>query len=278
MHRLLAAMGNPERRLPPVFHVAGTNGKGSTVAFLRAILEASGLRVHVFTSPHLVRYNERIRVAGDLIADGDLHSLLDEAEAANGDAPVSFFEITTAMAFKRFAEVPADAVLLETGLGGRVDATNVVDRPAATAITRISYDHTHLLGDTIEAIAGEKAGILKSGVPAVLAWQREAGARHVVQARAETLYAPLLEQGRAWDVQPTATGFQYRDQDGTLDLPPPALLGEHQLTNAGTAIAMLRTSGPVQRPAAVFRRHAGGALARPAATAGERGACRHGGP
>ncbi len=243
MHRLLAALGHPERRLPPVFHVAGTNGKGSTVAFLRSILEASNLTVHAYTSPHLVKYNERIRIAGKVISDGDLAVLIDEVEAVNKDEPISFFEITTAMALHRFASVPADALLLETGLGGVLDATNVVERPAATAITRISYDHTHILGSTIQAIAGEKAGILKHGTPAILAWQREPKAREVIQARASAVGAPLFEQGRFWDVQPTLTGFEYRDEHGTLDLPQPALLGAHQLTNAGTAIAALRCSG-----------------------------------
>lgn len=164
MTRLLAALGDPHLSLPPVIHVAGTNGKGSTVAFLRAFLEAAGHRVHAYTSPHLVRFHERIRVAGDQISDQALVDILERCEAVNGEAPITYFEVTTCAALLAFAETPADVVLLETGLGGRLDATNVVPRPAATAITRISMDHRNFLGDTIDSIAAEKAGILKPGV------------------------------------------------------------------------------------------------------------------
>src|SRR3954464_1487639 len=167
IERLLAALGNPPERLPPAIHVAGTNGKGSTVATLRACFEAAGYRAHVYTSPHLVRFHERIRLAGELIDEDALLAVLDECERANGEAPITFFEITTAAAFLAFARIPADIVLLETGLGGRLDATNVIPHPAATAITPISLDHQAFLGNTIAAIAGEKAGILKQGAPAV---------------------------------------------------------------------------------------------------------------
>ncbi|HEY0833406.1 MAG TPA: Mur ligase family protein, partial [Azospirillum sp.] len=219
VHRLLAALGHPERRLPPVLHVAGTNGKGSTLAFARAMLEAAGHRVHVYTSPHLVRFHERIRLAGRLITDAHLAALLEECEAANDGGPITFFEVTTAAAFLAFAREPADAVLLETGLGGRLDATNVLDRPAVTAITRISYDHRQFLGDTIEAIAGEKAGILKPGVPAVLAPQPDSGAARVLAGRAAAIGAPV----HPWSVEPTASGFRFESPRRCLDLPRPGL-------------------------------------------------------
>ncbi len=246
IHRLLDALGNPQNNLPPVFHVGGTNGKGSTVAFLRAILEASGLTVHAYTSPHLVKYNERIRIAGKLIEDDALHALIEEVENVNDLQEISFFEITTALALHAFAQTPADAVLLEVGLGGILDATNVIERPAATAITRISYDHTHILGDTIEEIAGEKAGILKAGTPAILAWQKEAAAQQLIEARAAEIGAPLFQYGVDWTVEGKGDCFTYRDAQGQFDLPMPALLGEHQMMNAGTALAMLRCSGQFQ--------------------------------
>ena len=183
IERLLAVLGNPHERLPPVIHVAGTNGKGSTVATLRACLEAAGYRVHVYTSPHLVRFHERIRLAGELIEEDALLALLEECERANQDAPITFFEITTAAAFLAFARVPADIVLLETGLGGRLDTTNVIARPAVTAITPVSLDHQAFLGDTVAAIAGEKAGILKPGVPAVIGPQPEDAAAVVISKK-----------------------------------------------------------------------------------------------
>lgn len=235
VHRLLAALGHPERRLPPVVHVAGTNGKGSTLAFLRAMLEAAGLRVHVYTSPHLVRFHERIRLAGTLIDDDRLAALLEECEAANGGGPITFFEVTTVAALLAFARVPADVVLLETGLGGRLDATNVVDRPAVTAITRISYDHRQFLGDTLEAIAGEKAGIFKPGVPAVIFPQPAEEAARTLAIRAETVGAPV----HGWSVTPTEGGFRFESSRRRIDLPLPGLAGAHQIVNAGVALACL---------------------------------------
>ena len=239
VQRLLAALGEPQEHLPPAIHVAGTNGKGSTIAFLRACLEAGGYRVHAFTKPHLLRFNERIRLAGALIGEDELASLLEECERANGGAPITYFEITTAAAFLAFARHPAELLLLETGLGGRFDATNVIARPAVTAITPISLDHQHFLGDTLAAIAGEKAGILKAGRPAVLAPQPEA-AESVLEARAQALGAPLFRAGREWRVAATETGLRYAGQRWkTLDLPPPGLVGPHQYVNAGTALACL---------------------------------------
>src|SRR5216684_6612573 len=197
IERLLAALGNPQERLPPAVHVAGTNGKGSTLATLRACLEAGGYRVHAYISPHLVRFHERIRLAGKLIDEEALIALLEECERANGGTPITYFEITTAAALLAFARTPADIVLLETGLGGRLDATNVIRRPAVTAITPISLDHQAFLGDTIAAIAGEKAGILKPGVPAVIGPQPEE-AEAVIEARAVELGAPLSRWQSEW--------------------------------------------------------------------------------
>ncbi|HJU14893.1 MAG TPA: folylpolyglutamate synthase/dihydrofolate synthase family protein [Stellaceae bacterium] len=238
VERLLAALGNPQDRLPPVVHVAGTNGKGSVVATLRACLEAGGRRVHAYTSPHLVRFHERIRLAGALIEEEALTALLEECEHANGEAPITFFEITTAAAFLAFARIPADVVLLETGLGGRLDATNLVRRPAATAITPISFDHQAFLGNTIAAIAGEKAGILKPGAPAVIAPQ-PAEAEAVIADRAAAIGAPLYRWGRDWHATAANGGMRYEGRRWALDLPRPSLLGAHQIVNAGTAIACL---------------------------------------
>jgi dihydrofolate synthase/folylpolyglutamate synthase len=238
VQRLLGALGNPQDKLAPVIHVAGTNGKGSTVAFLRACLEAAGLRVHVYTSPHLVRFAERIRIAGRLIDEAALASVLEECERANDGAPITFFEITTAAAFLAFARAPADAVLLEVGLGGRFDATNVIARPAVTAITPVSLDHQHFLGDTVAKIAFEKAGVLKSGVPAVIARQVADGAA-VVEARARELGAPLYRQGQEWESSPRGDGGIFYRGRSSLDLPPPGLLGPHQYDNAGTALACI---------------------------------------
>jgi dihydrofolate synthase/folylpolyglutamate synthase len=243
IERLLAALGYPQRRLPPVVHVAGTNGKGSTVAFMRAILEAGGHDVHAYISPHLVHFNERIRVAGRLLDDAELLDVIDEVEEVNADQPITFFEITTAIAFHLFARYPAAATLLETGLGGVMDATNLVDKPAATVITRISFDHMHLLGDTITAIAGEKAGIMKPGCPAIVSYQRDPAAMDVIERRAAEIGAPLFVFGREWHVEPASDGFAYRDRFGNLDLPLPGLLGAHQIQNAGAAIAALRHGG-----------------------------------
>jgi dihydrofolate synthase/folylpolyglutamate synthase len=243
IERLLAALGHPERKLAPVVHVAGTNGKGSTVAFLRAMLEAAGKRVHVYTSPHLVRFHERIRLAGKLIDEAYLADVLARCEAANKGEPITFFEVTTAAAFVAFAETPADAVILEVGLGGRLDATNVIDRPAVTAITPVSRDHRDFLGDTIAAIAGEKAGILKPGVAAVIAPQTDEGLA-VIAARAHAVGAPMMRFDVEWRVAPSATGMRYEGPRGAFDLPRPALIGEHQIVNAGTAITCLGEFAP----------------------------------
>ena len=239
IHRLLAALDHPEARLPPVIHLAGTNGKGSTQAMIRAGLEAAGGRVHAYTSPHLARFHERIRLAGRLISEPALTRLLDRCLTANGDVPITYFEITTAAAFLAFAETPADWVLLETGLGGRVDATNVIDRPRLTVITPISIDHTQFLGDTLAEIAAEKAGILKRGVPCVVAPQPDA-ALEVIEARAARLGAPLLVHGQHWHVARERDRLVYQDETGLLDLPLPNLIGAHQIDNAGTALAALR--------------------------------------
>lgn len=229
--------------MAPVIHVAGTNGKGSTVAFLKALLEALGFVVHVYTSPHLVRFNERIVVAGREIDDGPLCSVLDECEAANAGAPITFFEVTTAAAFLAFARTPADFTLLETGLGGRLDATNVIDRPLMTALTPISLDHQAFLGETIAEIAGEKAGILKAGVPCVSV-QQPAAAAAVIASRAAEVGAPLICEGEAWSAKPESGGWRFEGRPPMLPqtllrLPPPSLPGAHQIVNAGLALACL---------------------------------------
>jgi dihydrofolate synthase / folylpolyglutamate synthase len=254
IQRLLAALGHPERRLPSVIHVAGTNGKGSTVAFARAILEAADRRVHAYTSPNLVRLNERFRLAkeggGTLVEDDELADVLAECEAKNGDLPITVFEIETAAAFLLFTRHPADIVLLEVGLGGRLDATNVVERPLASVITRVALDHRDFLGDTIEQVAAEKAGILKPGVPAVIATQtREALA--VIERQAARVKAPLSIAGEGWTATEERGRLVYQDDDGLLDLPAPRLYGRHQFENAGTAIATLRGAG-LKLPAAAY--------------------------
>ncbi|MFO1141378.1 MAG: folylpolyglutamate synthase/dihydrofolate synthase family protein [Amaricoccus sp.] len=240
--RLLGALGHPERRLPPVVHVAGTNGKGSVVAMLRAGLESAGKRVHVYTSPHLARFHERIRLAGDLVDEARLTDLLERCEAANGGAPITFFEITTAAAFLAMAETPADFALLEVGLGGRLDATNVIERPRLTVITPVSIDHQQYLGDTLPAIAGEKAGILKHGVLGIVGRQ-EPEALEVIERRAERMVAPLMVEGRDWQVWEEHGRVAFLDTSGLLDLPPPRLIGAHQVANAGIAVAALRALG-----------------------------------
>jgi dihydrofolate synthase / folylpolyglutamate synthase len=254
IERLLAALDHPERRLPPFVHVAGTNGKGSTVAFARAILEAAGKRVHVYTSPNLVRLNERFRLGqtggGRFVEDAELADTLCECEARNNGAPITVFEIETAAAFLLFSRHPADILLLEVGLGGRLDATNVVERPLASVITRVSIDHREFLGDTIEQIAGEKAGILKPNVPAIIASQaREALA--VIERQAARVHAPLSVAGEDWTATEERGRLVYQDSDGLLDLPAPKLYGRHQFENAGAAIAALRASG-LKLPAATF--------------------------
>ena len=240
---LLGKLGNPQDRLPPVLHVAGTNGKGSTCAFARAIAEAAGLRVHVYTSPHLVRFNERIRIAGKLVEDDALAAALEEVEHVNAGAPITVFEVITAVAFYLFAAVPADFCVLEVGLGGRGDATNVIARPAASAITSISLDHREMLGDTIEAIAAEKAGIVKPGVPVAIGAQPDA-ALAVLLETALRLGAPVRLRGHEWEVEPMPRGFRYADASGALLLPGPALPGPWQIDNAGIAIAALRAALP----------------------------------
>jgi dihydrofolate synthase/folylpolyglutamate synthase len=242
MWRILDALGHPERRLPPVVHVAGTNGKGSTVAFMRAVLEAAGKRVHVYTSPNLVRMNERFRLAGKLVEDDELIATLAECERANGDAPITVFEMETAAGFLLFSRHPADVLLLEVGLGGRLDATNVVERPRASVITPISMDHVEFLGDTPEKIACEKAAIMKRDVPAVIGRQEE-GPLSVIMRRADEVGAPLHILGQEWIVGEERGRLVYQDNQGLLDLPAPRLFGRHQFDNAGTAIAALRAGG-----------------------------------
>jgi dihydrofolate synthase/folylpolyglutamate synthase len=239
---LLGKLGHPEQRLPPVIHVAGTNGKGSTCAFVRAIGEAAGMRVHVYTSPHLVRFNERIRLAGALVSDADLADALEEIERVNAGDPITVFEVITAVAFYLFAKVPADLCVLEVGLGGRGDATNVIARPAASAITSISLDHRELLGETLEVIAAEKAGILKQGVPVAIGAQEPEVSAELLGI-AGRVGAPVSLRGRDWDVVPAGAGFRFTDARGALDLPAPSLPGLFQTDNAGIAIAALRASG-----------------------------------
>jgi dihydrofolate synthase/folylpolyglutamate synthase len=254
IERLLAALDHPERRLPPLIHVAGTNGKGSTIAFARAILEAAGKRVHVYTSPNLVRLNERFRLGrpdgGRLVDDAELVDVLIECETKNAGAPITVFEVETAAGFLLFAQHPADVLLLEVGLGGRLDATNVVERPLASVITRVSLDHHDFLGDSIAQIAAEKAGILKADVPAVIASQaREALA--VIERQAARVRAPLAIAGENWTATEERGRLVYQDEDGLLDLPAPKLYGRHQFENAGAAIAALRRAG-LKLPAAAF--------------------------
>src|SRR5215467_3285669 len=246
MWRVLAALGDPQRRLPPVIHVAGTNGKGSTIAFMRAILEAAGLAVHVYTSPHLVRFNERFRLGGSgtgsrLVSDQELAEALAECERVNGREPITLFEITTAAGLLLFARNPADVLLLEVGLGGRLDATNVIEHPLATVITPVSLDHAEFLGDTISLVAAEKAGILKREVPAIVAAQsREALA--VIERQAGRVKAPIRIAGEDWTATEERGRLVYQDDAGLLDLPAPKLYGRHQFENAGVAIAALRAS------------------------------------
>lgn len=242
MHRILDALGNPQLRIPPVVHIAGTNGKGSTQAMIRAGLESAGKRVHAYTSPHLAQFHERIRLAGDLIAEPDLAAALEECEAANAGQPITFFEITTAAAFLAFSRSPADYTLLEVGLGGRLDATNVVDTPRLTIITPVSIDHTQYLGETLAEITGEKAGILKRRTPCIVAPQ-DAIAREVIERKAERLFAPLRIGRQDWDSRREGDSLVYQDDHGLMDLPLPVLPGPHQIVNAGTAIAALRELG-----------------------------------
>jgi dihydrofolate synthase/folylpolyglutamate synthase len=245
--RLLEALGRPDLRLPPTIHVAGTNGKGSTIAFLRAMLEAAGERVHVYTSPHLLRFNERIRLGaeggGRLVDDDRLNAVLERCEEANGGQPITFFEVTTAAAFSLFADNPADWLLLETGLGGRYDSTNVINHPKATIVTSVSLDHMEFLGDTVEKIAYEKAGIFKRGAPAIIGFQSEAAER-VLEREARRVGAPLFVAGQDFDVREENGRLVFEDERGLLDLPLPRLPGRHQHRNAANAIAALRAVAP----------------------------------
>ena len=242
MLRLLDALGNPQNDLPPVIHIAGTNGKGSTQAMIRAGLEAMGKSVHAYTSPHLARFHERIRVAGSLIDEDDLTAVLDECYAANGGDSITYFEITTCAALLAFARTGADYTLLEVGLGGRLDATNVVDTPVLTIITPVSVDHQQFLGDTLAEIAGEKAGIIKRRVPCVVGPQDDAG-MDVIEAVAARHAAPLLAYGQQWHTNAEAGRMVYQDERGLLDLQRPNLPGDHQIMNAGAALAALRHLG-----------------------------------
>ena len=243
MQRLLARLDHPERKLPPVIHVAGTNGKGSTVAYLRAILEAAGYRVHVFTSPYLVRINESYRLGrpggGVLVDDEELRDALERCERANAQEPITIFEMETTAAFDLFARHSADAVLLEVGLGGRLDATNVIERPAASVISSIGIDHTEFLGHSLKSIAGEKAGIIKRGVPVVCAGQ-EPEALAEIESSARRQRAPLYRAGQEWHVSIERGRLVYQDDRGLMDLAAPKLFGRHQFDNAGLAIAALR--------------------------------------
>lgn len=240
--RLLAALDHPERRLAPVIHVAGTNGKGSTVAMIRAGLMGAGQRVQAYTSPHLARFHERIRMSDGLIAEDALAAVLEECERANGGQPITYFEITTCAALLAFSRDPADFCLLEVGLGGRLDATNVIDAPRLTVIAPVSLDHQHYLGETLPEIAAEKAGILKRGVPCVVGPQDEAG-MEVIEAKAARLGAPLIAHGQHWHVWEERGRLVFQDEHGLLDLPLPRLIGAHQVQNAGMAIAALRALG-----------------------------------
>ncbi|MSO68155.1 MAG: bifunctional folylpolyglutamate synthase/dihydrofolate synthase [Pseudolabrys sp.] len=255
VQRLLAALGSPERKLPPVIHVAGTNGKGSTIAFLRTILEAADKCVHVYTSPHLVRFNERFRLGepgeGKLVSDEELAATLEKCERVNEGHAITVFEITTAVGMLLFARHPADVLLMEVGLGGRLDATNVVGNPLATIVTPISIDHTDFLGDTLEKIATEKAGIFKRGVPAIIAAQSR-DVLAVLERQAARLSAPMKVAGEDWTATEERGRLVYQDEEGLLDLPAPKLYGRHQFENAGLAIAALRAIPLFKIPPAAF--------------------------
>ncbi len=251
LNRLLAALGNPEKKLPPVIHVAGTNGKGSTVAFLRAMLEAAGKRVHAYTSPHLVHFHERIRLSGKIVSDEALAAALEETERANAGEEITFFEISTAAALLLFSREDADVLLLEVGLGGRLDATNVIEKPLATVVTPVSIDHTEYLGPTLEHIAAEKAGIFKRGSPAVIARQ-DSSALAVLERAARKAASPLFISGEQWHMHEEGGRLVFSDEHGLLDLPRPRLFGRHQIENAGTAVATLRAVPSLGIPASAI--------------------------
>jgi dihydrofolate synthase/folylpolyglutamate synthase len=250
--KLLERLGNPEKRLPPVFHVSGTNGKGSVCAYLRAAIEAAGFSAHVYTSPHLVRFNERIRIAGELIADSELAALLEEVLDIAGDVGPSFFEVTTAGCFLAFSRAEADACVIEVGLGGRLDATNIIPAPAVCGIAQLGLDHQAFLGDRIEDIAAEKAGIAKPGVPLITMHYPESLAHRIGEAAAKA-GALWLPKGGGWDAAPYQKKLHYRDAHGKLDLPLPRLPGAHQAMNAGLAVAMLRHQQAIHVPPAALR-------------------------
>ncbi|WP_428135889.1 bifunctional folylpolyglutamate synthase/dihydrofolate synthase [Bradyrhizobium sp.] len=255
MHRVLERLGHPERKLPPVIHVAGTNGKGSTIAYLRATLEAAGHRVHAFTSPYLVRVNECFRLGrpggGVLVGDEELRAALERCEEANAGAPLTVFESKTAAAFCLFADNPADVVLLEVGLGGRLDSTNVIEKPLAAVIAPVGMDHMEFLGDSLASIATEKAGIIKRDVPVICA-EQEDEAMAVVEAAAKRMRAPLFAAGQQWHVGIERGRLVYQDERGLMDLAAPKLFGRHQFDNAGLAIATLRATGVFRIGQAVF--------------------------
>jgi dihydrofolate synthase/folylpolyglutamate synthase len=255
MHRVLERLGHPERKLPPVIHVAGTNGKGSTIAYLRAMLEAADYRVHTFTSPYLVRINECFRLGraggGVLVSDAELKAALERCEAANAGAPLTVFEGKTAAAFCLFADNPADVLLLEVGLGGRLDSTNVIEKPLASVITPVSMDHMEFLGNTLASIAGEKAGIIKRGVPVVCAEQADES-MDVIEAQAQRMRAPLFAAGQQWHVGVERGRLVYQDDRGLMDLAAPKLFGRHQFDNAGLAIATLRATDAFRISNAAF--------------------------
>jgi dihydrofolate synthase/folylpolyglutamate synthase len=248
LERLLAQLGHPERQLPPVIHVAGTNGKGSTCAFLRAMTEAAGLRVHVYTSPHLVQFNERFRISGRLVSDAALAEALEHIEQVNDGAAITVFEVITAVAFHLFAQAPAELCILEVGLGGRGDATNVIRAPATCAVTSISMDHRELLGETLAAIAAEKGGIAKRGIPLVTGAQPTEAFAALSDA-AGRAGAPLLARGRDWEIADTGAGLRFTDAEGSVALPRPSLPGTHQMDNAGIAVAALRAAMTVPETA-----------------------------
>jgi dihydrofolate synthase / folylpolyglutamate synthase len=252
LERLMDKLGNPHLRLPPVFHVAGTNGKGSTVAYVRACLEAAGKRVHVYTSPHLVRFNERIRVAGQLIADDDLLSVLRDVRSINGDDPITFFEVTTAAAFLAFTRVPADAVVLEVGMGGRLDATNIVPNPAVTGIAQLALDHQQFLGSTLVKIAAEKAAIAKKGA-ALVHQKYDSMVTQKVAEVASLSGAKTISRGVDWDCALYQGQLHYKDAAGKLELAPPRIAGAHQYDNAALAIAMLRHQSAIAVPDSALR-------------------------
>jgi dihydrofolate synthase/folylpolyglutamate synthase len=239
MLRLLHALDDPQKKMPPTIHVAGTNGKGSVCAFSRAILEAQGLRVHMHTSPHLVRFHERIRIAGQLISEDELVATLEEVERVNAGQPITYFEITDAAMFLAFSRHPADALVLEVGLGGRFDATNVIDRPAMTIIQPVGLDHQEFLGSNITAIAAEKAGIIKPGVPVMIGPQEDA-ALEIILSQADRLSAPAYVFGQDFSAHQEHGRMVYQDEHGLLDLSLPKLIGRHQIENAAVAIAGLR--------------------------------------